>query len=481
MQRQTTFPRFSHPWRWLAAGALLIALSQLRFGIGLLAWVAPVPFLRYLRQRGNGWRSWLAVSAAAYAGWAAAVFKIVTAPVPAAMAPAFALPMAIAFVLPMGAWAWLRPRVGEPLALIAYAAAVAMVEAISGSVSPLGTWGALAHTQAGDLALLQLASVTGAAGVGFVVALVGATVEAATARVVGGRAIAVVAALLAAVQLGGAIRLALASGSGRELVTVAAIGTDSDISGWPLPPRAVTERWNRGLFDRTRVAARAGARLVVWTEAATLVRPEDETAWRDELRGLARDTGIDLVAGYIVPLPGARRYRNQYLFVRADGSIDHVYRKHRPVPGEPAVPGTSPMPVVDTAFARVSGAICYDFDFPGLVAEQADRGADLVALPSSDWRGIDPIHTEMAAVRAIEQGLSVVRSTRWGLSAGIDPWGRMIGRASAFDGGDRILLVGLPRHRVTTIYGLLGPWFPIACALGLVFLAATHRRRIPLS
>jgi len=481
MQRQTTFPRFSHPWRWLAAGALLIALSQLRFGIGLLAWVAPVPFLRYLRQRGGGWRSWLALSAAAYAGWAAAVFKIVTAPVPAALAPAFALPMAAGFVLPMAAWAWLRPRAGEPLALIAYAATVALVEAVGGVVGPLGTWGALAHTQAGDLALLQLASVTGAAGVGFVVALVGATIEAATARAVGGRAIAVVAALVAAVHLGGAIRLSLASAAGRELVTVAAVGTDSDISGWPLPPRAVTERWNRALLHRTRFAARAGARLVVWTEAATLVRPADEPAWRDRLRGLARDTGVDLIAAYIVPLPGEQRYRNQYLFVRADGSIDHVYRKHRPVPGEPAERGTSPMPVVDAGYSRVAGAICYDFDFPGLVAEQAERGADLVALPSSDWRGIDPIHTEMAAVRAIEQGLSVVRSTRWGLSAGIDPWGRMIGRSSAFDSGDRTLLVALPRHRVPTIYGLLGPWFPVTCALGLVVLAATRRRRIPLS
>jgi apolipoprotein N-acyltransferase len=65
--------------------------------------------------------------------------------------------------------------------------------------------------------------------------------------------------------------------------------------------------------------------------------------------------------------------------------------------------------VADTI--TMSGALCYDYDFPALAAQHGSLGVDLVALPSSDWRGIDPIHTQMAAVRAIEQGVSIVRST----------------------------------------------------------------------
>ena len=68
-------------------------------------------------------------------------------------------------------------------------------------------------------------------------------------------------------------------------------------------------------------------------------------------------------------------------------------------------------------------------------------GADIVALPSSDWRGIDPSHTEMATMRAIEQGLSIVRSTRFGLSAGIDPHGVMRAQRSTFETQGRILWI----------------------------------------
>jgi apolipoprotein N-acyltransferase len=135
---------------------------------------------------------------------------------------------------------------------------------------------------------------------------------------------------------------------------------------------------------------------------------------------------------------------------------------------------------VSPELGRVSGAICYDYDFPRLGLEHAALDVDLVALPSSDWRGIDPIHTEMAAVRAIEGGHSVVRSTRFGLSAGIDPYGRMRGTLSHFDGTERVLVTSLPRHGVRTVYGAIGDMFPISCVvfgLGALLVAWIRRTR----
>jgi hypothetical protein len=94
----------------------------------------------------------------------------------------------------------------------------------------------------------------------------------------------------------------------------------------------------------------------------------------------------------------------------------------------------------------VGGAICYDYDFPYLAAKFGKAGADIMALPSSDWRGIDPIHTEMAAYRAIEQGHSVIRSTRFGLSAAITPYGEMVARMSSFDNNDKIMVTTVPKE-----------------------------------
>lgn len=67
-----------------------------------------------------------------------------------------------------------------------------------------------------------------------------------------------------------------------------------------------------------------------------------------------------------------------------------TYQKHHPVPGEPSIRGTEPLRVLARPYGRVGGAICYDYDFPALAREHARLGADLVVVPSSDWRGIDP-------------------------------------------------------------------------------------------
>ena len=94
--------------------------------------------------------------------------------------------------------------------------------------------------------------------------------------------------------------------------------------------------------------------------------------------------------------------------------------------------GKSPLKVADITGTKVGAAICYDYDFPYLAKGYGELGADMVILPSSDWRGIDPVHTEMAAFRAVEQGHSVLRSTRFGLSAAITPYGEMVSQMSSF-------------------------------------------------
>jgi apolipoprotein N-acyltransferase len=79
------------------------------------------------------------------------------------------------------------------------------------------------------------------------------------------------------------------------------------------------------------------------------------------------------------------------------------------------------------------------------------------------------MHTQMAAVRAIEGGFSIPRSTRMGLSAGIDAHGRMRGWLSANESAENILLVSLPAHRVQTVYSVLGDWTVLPFAAVLVY------------
>lgn len=479
-----TFDRY--PAVWLFLGTLLVAATHVRFGLGALAWIAPLPWLRYLRLT-HGWRSRATLSAVFAVAWTLAIAKILTGPMPLVMALLFSLPLAAFQLLPLLAWGGLRARLTPRTAPLLFASLAMAVDWAQYALTPFGTWGSPANTQLENLPFLQLASLVGMPGLTFVLAWVGALLEEALDQALGespsvARRLAAAAAGLAlSVHAFGHARLGYSDTVDAPTVLVAGVATDSDISGLPLPSRAQTARWDEGLLERTRRAAAAGAKLVVWPEAATLVRSEDEAEWTARLSDEVRRAGADVVAAYIVPISvEPLLYENKFVLVGADGAVLARYHKHRPVPGEPAKVHDEPMPLLETSYGRLSGAICYDYDFPRLARQHGRLDADLVALPSSDWRGIHPIHSQMAAVRAIEQGHSVLRSTRWGLSVGVDPYGRLRGWQSAFEPGNGVLWVSLPTRGVSTVYTRIGD-APVAVAAGLALLLAVRalgRRRL---
>jgi hypothetical protein len=72
------------PYLLLLIGVLLICLSQVRWSVELLGWIAPVPFLLFLQQK-RGWRSRLLLVAALCAAWSLAAAKYIAPPFPPAL------------------------------------------------------------------------------------------------------------------------------------------------------------------------------------------------------------------------------------------------------------------------------------------------------------------------------------------------------------------------------------------------------------
>ena len=471
-----------HAWLWLFLGAVLLCLAHFRLGLGVLAWIAPVPILHYLRLSDRTRARWLALAVMLLA-WSVATAKILTAPMPLVLALAFGLPIGTMLGLPYLVWAWLRPRVGELRATFGFATGMVLGEYALHALSPFGTWGSAASTQLDQLALLQLASVTGQHGVSFLIYFVAGTLERSLADRSHVRPALAAIAIVFGVVTAGQLRLALANDHSATVARVATIDSDARFGGLPLPERNALDAIDRTLFERTHQAAQAGARFVVWPEAATLVEHAEEPTFLARVGALARAEHIRLVAAYVVPLTRAPLlYENKYAMIAPSGQVEHVYDKHHPVPGEPSVRGLGPLPIAhDATFGRVSGAICYDYDFPRLGLEHAALGVDLVALPASDWRGIDPIHAQMVVLRAIEGGHSVVRATRMGASIVIDPLGRTVASHSDFDAGANTLIADIPVRGVSTIYGFVGDTFVALCALyllGIVVWLASKQARI---
>ncbi len=435
-----------------------------------MAWISSVPLLIYL-DKTSGLKSRLLFFLALNIAWAFITAKIISPPMPYFFAFLFSVPISLIH-LP-GYLVWARMR-NNRWRVFLFPAVMMLMEWMQYTFTPFASWGVAAYTQAGNLPLMQLLAVFGMPGLSFLIywinsAAAGYLLDAAASR----RRIVVPLAVLAFVIAAGSLRFSSSKPAAAATIPVAAVGTDSEVSGLPLPTAAENKKVQEALFRRTRKAANAGAQLVVWNEASTFILPGDEKNWIDSLQQLARNTKIHLVAAYVVPVSQTPlKYKNKYVFVSPEGTVLQTYNKHQPVPGEPAERGTEPAVTVAIGNTRTGGAICYDYDFPYLASAQGKAGADLVALPSSDWRGIDPLHTEMAAFRATEQGHSVLRSTRFGLSAAITPYGEFVAQQSSFDKHDRIMIANLPANGFRTIYSYIGDLLVYGCIAGLMLVFA---------
>jgi apolipoprotein N-acyltransferase len=127
---------------------------------------------------------------------------------------------------------------------------------------------------------------------------------------------------------------------------------------------------------------------------------------------------------------------------------------------------------VTTPFGVLSGAICWDMDYPAVIQQTGQNGTGLLLVPSSDRFEVDPIHSQMAVFRAIENGMSLVRQTDVGLSIAVDAYGRVLAQTDFFGSTDRTMVAQVPTQHVATIYTAFGRWFEWLCLIGFLCLVA---------
>lgn len=413
-----------------------------------------VPFLVYLGIT-RGWKSKLLFTLALIVAWSIIVLKIITPPIPYMLVFMYSIPISLIHLPGYLIWAKLKDR---RFSVLIFPTVMVVLEWIQYTFTPLASWGSAAYTQTNSIHILQFLSIFGIAGLSFLIYWINSALSNLILKQQRSfLTIALPLSILCFVILFGALRFEISKSKGVDTISIAAVGTDSEIGGLPLPEGKRNESDIESILQRTKVAAAYGARIIVWTEAAFYLEPSYEQTWIESFRELAKNSRVNLVASYILLLSESPfRYENKYLLINSEGEILITYLKHQPVPGEPAIKGTEPLEVYNMEGMNLGGAICYDYDFPYLAKEYGDIKADIVAVPSSDWRGIDPLHTRMAAFRAIEQGHSILRSTRFGLSAAVNPYGEMLSQMSSFDNNNKIMVSQLPLKGITTIYSIIG-------------------------
>ena len=144
--------------------------------------------------------------------------------------------------------------------------------------------------------------------------------------------------------------------------------------------------------------------------------------------------------------------------------------------------GPKPRPLTLSRLPRVQPLICYEGLFPGFTdGSVAGRPEWIVNVSNDAWFGqtSGPIqHLNMASYRAIETGLPLARATPTGISAMIDPLGRIVEGSRIGHGQAKAIDVLIPKPLLPTPFGRWGH-IPYAISLGILGLLVVfwHLRR----
>ncbi|AWN46830.1 apolipoprotein N-acyltransferase [Methylobacterium terrae] len=377
-------------------------------------------------------------------------------------------------------------------------------------------WNVLGMALGQNLWLMQAASVVGLYGLTVLAVL--ACAAPATLADAGGPARRLgpsLAALLvlAGLGIGGALRVPagpVPEVPGVRLRLVQA-NIPQDARFNPRNREGILERY-LGLSDSATAPDRQGLRDVthlIWPESSFpfLIQRDPQALRRI---GSALPPGTLLVTGAAradEPLPGERlHFYNSILMIGQDGFTGGRYDKLHLVPfgeylPEPidsllrtlglkqfvAVPGGfTPGEARERPSLSVPGlppvapSICYEAIFPGAVASRHAHPGLLLNVTNDGWFGDTPgprQHFAQARLRAVEEGIPLVRAANTGISAVVDPYGRVTGMLSV--GVEGVLDRNLPRNlRETTAYVRFGDVLFIIMLLGcgLTALGARLRR-----
>ncbi len=300
-------------------------------------------------------------------------------------------------------------------------------------ISIHGTIDNLAYTQMDFPAMLQIASVTGLCGIGFVLFFSQGLLAAGKPM----------AALLVIVLVAGAGALRLQQDPGTP-VMVGLVASDAK-----LPLETKLDRY----ADTARGLIAQGARVVLLPEK--IVRIDD-----------AQLTGIDQ---RFLPLPAltvvgierwtAKDKRNESR-VYENGSVRAVYEKQHMLPpfeshllvGTERVTWREPAGIYGTA-------ICKDMGFPSLARGYGNDGAALMLIPAFDFEEDRWYSDRVAMLRGVESGFSVVRAPRAGNLIAADAFGRVLAEKPSYAEEFSTLLVKVPVRHLNTLYNALGDWF----------------------
>lgn len=306
-------------------------------------------------------------------------------------------------------------------------------------------------------------------------------------------------ALLTLLLLAPLLTAAFAWGAMRNLphigeVSVAAIQPGKELAQVPRYVTLWSVRDWEGLAQEvvpdmaalTREAAARGAELIVWPEAVLWLDPQSDPWARDELADLAQETGASLIVPYFVLTPQghlswwlgrAPRMRNEAILITPQGEFQGPYAKDHPIPYIGERSSTRGVyPVYSLPLGHVGTMLGYDTAFTDTARRLVRRGAQLLTLSTHDWTRMSATYGRHTLLRAVENGVPIVKADWQVGSLIVDAQGQILAAAPSDRALQAVVLAKVPLGQARpTLYARLGDLGGYACLVGMVLFVAAVR------
>jgi apolipoprotein N-acyltransferase len=388
-------------------------------------------------------------------------------------------------------------RRGRPLLQAAGLAALWTVVDWVRTMWPLGgfSWGSLGVSQVSNRATVRLATVAGVWGVTFVVVAVNALLVEAVVGGGGGRRQAARVAM-GALLIAAPIVIPSSVPDGRD-VRVATIQVDvrraASASG-SVEDTGVA-RLNMAMHRRL---ASDPPDLAVWGEGALDPGAANDPTTMADVRRTIATVGAPTLVGAVIDDPDGTEHTSVLLFDGAGNQVGRYDKVHLVPFGEyipwhryltwisalqqipvDRTPGESVHTLATGDLPSFGAPICFENSFPALTRDFVRAGARFLVVTvnnaSYGTTAASAQHLQMSQMRAVEDGRWVIDAAVSGISAFIDPSGRVVADAGLFH--PAILRHTIRASDVMTLYVRLGDWLPWLCLVFVVGMTLVPRRR----
>ncbi|MFQ5971436.1 MAG: apolipoprotein N-acyltransferase [Alphaproteobacteria bacterium] len=353
-------------------------------------------------------------------------------------------------------------------------------------------WNLIGYVWADMPAMFQLSALAGIHGLSLMTVLAAAAPALLADRPEGGSStmrgavwivVALTLALPAAVWAGGAFRLSEAPPpGGHAFADVRLRLVQANIPQrlkW-LPELREAHLLKHVSLSRRRSNGQAPPTHVIWPEAAVpFFLASDPTATKVAVEAIPPDGLLITGSPRAEDMGGQRMFWNSVHAVDGTSSIVATYDKSHLVPFGEYVPFRGILPIdrivpgqgdftpgAGRATLRLDGLpplsplICYEAIFPAAAVDRRDRPDWILSLTNDAWFGSNAgpkQHFAIARMRSVEEGLALVRVANTGISAIVDPYGRVLERLGIGEEGiiDGALPVPLDEP---TPFSRLGQW-----------------------